>query len=203
MSSLERNLFLMPQGRGQISKQEAEKLAEKPHSELLAEAFDVLCHELEANGNISRFHQLREEYARKLITYWQSKRDAFEKAKEDGKLQNGELVCGDEHLLVESLGVYGSDDEAVLHIRRKTEKEEDEVYITVSRDTGLDEFLSPPKIKSEIRTDPQEAPDIFYEVIFRKGRISTFKRTIFRVDSEHYYPAPTDTRVIDCSMFGL
>ena len=191
-------------GNAELTEKELGEIEGISHSALLEQAFHDLTGELDENGNTEVFGELREKYGRKLITFWQQKRILFEKAVKESRTKAGEeFVNGSERLLVIELGVYERDDEIVLQINRKTDTEEDEVSITVSTERGLDEFLRPPTIKSKIRTEPTEAPDIYYEVVFRNGKISTFERLIYREDQDHIRPYIKDVRIIDCSIFGV
>lgn len=189
-----------------LSEKEIGEILAKPHATLLAEAFEALAGELDTGGNTDEFLRLRQERGQKLIAYWQGKRREYQEALEAGIIseRGKELVTGDERLVVMQLGVYERDDEEVLHIERRTKTEKDEISITASSSLGIDEFLSPPRISSEISTDPEEPADILYKVTFRRGRISTFERTIIHEDKENFArPYIKDTRVIDCSIFGV
>ncbi|OGH10473.1 MAG: hypothetical protein A2857_02140 [Candidatus Levybacteria bacterium RIFCSPHIGHO2_01_FULL_36_15] len=195
---------LQPFGVIQISEQERQKLAEIPHKVLLEEYFNALTGELDTKGNTPRFQLLRQEYARKMLVYWQVKWLKYQQAQKEGIVRESqELVSADEKLSTLYLEPYESDDQRVLLINRKTETERDEVSITASLDSGIDEFFRPPTIKSDIKSDPDEPSDIHYKVVFRRGKISTFERTRLLFDNtgkNHYIK---DTRVIDCSTFGV
>lgn len=182
-------------------------IPEASHSILLAESFDNLYHELNTNGNTARFLELRKRYSARLIDFWQQKKRTYEAASQDAKetepFKGDVLTIGDEKLTVIMLGVYESEDEAVLHIERETPTEKDVVTIAASLDFGLDEFLRPPKIKSEIRSDPSEPHDLEYEVVFRNGLISTFSRLRAIEDPNHKKPYIKVHESIDCSIFGV
>lgn len=187
----------------QLSEEEMREVSETPHSQLLARAFNALSSELDTNGNSAQFQELRIVHARKLIAYWEGKRKHYLEAQRQGKVGvGGELIAGDERLTVFELGVYEDDEAQALSIHRRTRTEKDEVSIVADIHIGVDDFMRPPTIKSDI-TDPDEVTDISFKVVFRGGRISTFERTLVRMDPENNRPYIKDTRVIDCSIFGV
>lgn len=180
-----------------ITEQESRKFAEISHSVLLEKTFNAFTSELDTNVNTPKFKKLRKEYGDALVAYWENKRMIVEKAKKEGLVQK-EYIVGDERISVSQVGVWGRNDEPVLEIKRRTKTEEDDVFITVSRETGL---MFPQTIRSEIRTDPEESSDIFYEVKFKEGKIITFRRTLIKSDPEGNHLYIKDTRIIDFSSF--
>jgi len=162
-----------------ITGEESKELSETSHAKLLSEAFESLSNELDKHGNTAEFQELRKKHSLKPYS------------------------LGDETISVVVCGVYEDEDSAVLQINRHTKTEKDEVQITADRGTGIDEFAYPPTIKSEVKFDPGEAPDIYYKVIFRRGRISTFERALIHTDSSYKRPYIKDIRTIDCSIFGV
>lgn len=198
MTSKERDLLPFLPKDELLSTKEAQRLAERPHSQLLAEAFNALCRELDTNGNTPRFQELREEHSKKLSLYWQSKLVAFSQAAREGRLQNGELVRGDERISIEF--DFGCSEKCKFEIKRETKIEENKVSGAISIPTmTVDDSFRLPTIKSKIRSKPQEPADIFYEVRFCEGKIITFKRGTNHLDPEQNYPITQDSRTIDCS----
>ena len=187
-----------------ITKEELEKLTETSHAKLLDKAFTALSDELDIHGNTAEFQKLRKKHSSKILAFWQNKLSIYQEAQKEGLIKEQELYSlGDETISVVVCGVYEDDDSAILQINRHTKTEKDEVQITADREQGIDEFVYPPTIKSEVKFDPEEAPDIYYKVVFRKGRISTFERTFVHTDPKHQRPYIKDTRCIDCSIFGV
>jgi len=187
-----------------ITKEESEELAEMSHAKLLSEAFETLFNELDNHGNTVKFQELRKEHSLKLLKFWQNKIKIYQKAQKEGLIKEGEpYPLGDETISVVVCGVYEDEDSAFLQINRHTKTEKDEVQITADKETGIDEFAFPPTIKSEVKFDPEEAPDIYYKVVFRKAKISTLERTLVHTDPNNQRPYIKDTRCIDCSIFGV
>lgn len=198
---------------GVLSEEEAKILDETSHSALLHGAFTALADELDQNGNTEKFDSLRIGHAVKLMDYWRTKVTVYKQAVAEGRILDGqELIRGNERLTVSQLGVYENDEEMVLNITRRTKTEDDEVSITASLDSGIDEFMHPPMIKSKVSTDPDEPSiNLYYELILRSNafypdspfKISTFQRTLVREDPNHVRHYIKDTRIIDSSSFGV
>jgi hypothetical protein len=187
-----------------ITKEESEELSEMSHAKLLSEAFETLSNELDKHGNTTEFQELRKKHSLKLLKFWQNKIKIYQKAQKEGLIKEQEpYSLGNETISVVVCGVYEDEDSAILQINRHTKTEKDEVQITADRGTGIDEFAYPPTIKSEVKFDPGEAPDIYYKVVFRRGRISTFERALIHTDPNHQRPYIKDIRSIDCSIFGV
>ncbi len=187
-----------------ITKEESEELSEMSHAKLLSEAFETLSNELDKHGNTTEFQELRKKHSLKLLKFWQNKIKIYQKAQKEGLIKEQEpYSLGNETISVVVCGVYEDEDSAFLQINRHTKTEKDEVQITADRGTGIDEFAYPPTIKSEVKFDPGEAPDIYYKVVFRRGRISTFERALIHTDPNHQRPYIKDIRSIDCSIFGV
>lgn len=187
-----------------ITGEESKELSETSHAKLLSEAFEGLSSELDKHGNTAEFQELRKKHSLKLLRFWQNKIKIYQEAQKKGLINEQEpYSLGDETISVVVCGVYEDEDSAVLQINRHTKTEKDEVQITADRGTGIDEFAYPPTIKSEVKFDPGEAPDIYYKVIFRRGRISTFERALIHTDPNHQRPYIKDIRTIDCSIFGV
>lgn len=187
-----------------ITKEESEELSEMSHAKLLSETFEAFSKEIDKHGNTAEFQELRKKHSLKLLKFWQNKIKIYQKAQKEGLIKEQEpYSIGDETISVVVCGVYEDEDSAVLQINRHTKTEKDEVQITADRGTGIDEFAYPPTIKSEVKFDPGEAPDIYYKVIFRRGRISTFERALIHTDPNHQRPYIKDIRTIDCSIFGV
>ena len=88
-------------------------------------------------------------------------------------------------------------------ITRKIPHETDEVRFVVDEESGIvDEFLFPPKITTKLELETGGIDEMHFEVVFRKNRISTFTRTVVRINPEGL-PYVKDTRQIDCSIFGV
>lgn len=175
-----------------------------PHAELLAKAFQALTQELDTNGNTERFAQIRQRYSRKLIAFWAMKRSAYMRAREEGLIREGEVLqTGDERLTIQKIGEMDRDDDMSLLIVRETPLEKDDVSVTINGERGIDYFLRPPHIKSEIRTESTDAPNLIYEVSFHNKFISTFSRLVVHEDPENQRPYIKDMREIDCSIFGI
>ncbi|MCJ7804901.1 hypothetical protein MUP35_04190 [Patescibacteria group bacterium] len=181
-----------------ITREESEELAEMSHAKLLGEAFEALSKELDTQGNTAKFQELRKEHSLKLIKFWKNKVGVYQKAQKEGLVKVGDSYSHrDETISVVVCGVYEDDNSVFLDIKRHTKTENDEVQMTI-RKTGIDEFGWPPTIKSEVKLDPKEAPDIYYKVTLRKGIISTFERNLYRTDPNHQRPFIKDTRNITC-----
>lgn len=187
-----------------ITDRESKELAKVSHVSLLSEAFKDLSSELDNHGNTAEFQELRKKHSSKLLKFWQNKIKIYQKAQKEGLIKEQESYSfGDETISVVVCGVYEDEDSAFLQINRHTKTEKDEVQMTADREQGIDEFVYPPMIKSEVKFDSEEAPDIYYKVIFRKGKISTFERTLVHTDLNCQRPYIKDTRCIDCSIFGV
>jgi len=181
---------------GTASK-ELEQLPEISHAELLSEAFKALFNELDSHGNTDKFQELRKKYSLRLLKFWQNKIKIYQKAQKQNLVKRGEFYSlGDEAISVSTCGVYEDEDLVVLDIKRHTKTGNDNFQVTINNETGIDDFLSPPTIKSEVRLDPMEAPDIYYKVVFREGQINTFERTLYHTDPTHKLPFIKDTRSI-------
>lgn len=180
-----------------VIKEESEELAEISHTELLSEAFEALSNELDNYGNTAKFQELRKEHSLKLIKFWKNKVEIYQKAQKEGLVKPGDSYSlGEETISATVCGVYEDDDSVFLDIKRHTKTENDEVQMTIDRKTGIDEYAFPPIIKSEVKLDPKEAPDIYYKVVLPKGIISTFERSLYHTDPKHQLPFIKDTRSI-------
>lgn len=174
-----------------------------PHQQLLHEAFDALTGQLDRQGYTGRFNHLRHIHSKKILEYWAAKKAQFEALSGEN---GGSITVGHERIEMIGAERYEDEDDKVLRIIVRDPHEKSSFSMTVNTMLGLDEFMNPPTVESEISLTPGGAPDYYYKAVFRNQRISTFTRT-------KVMPAlgalgelggyMKDTRVIDCSIFGV
>lgn len=177
------------------------ELPTESHADLLHEAFDSLTEELDTQGNTDRFNQLRGDYAKKIFHFWSQKYAKFEKARQKGQLQSGNMFQdGDERLVFAASSIYEDEQPDILNIHRTTSLEEDDVTIIIDENRGL-HMGFPPEIESKIREIPTDPPNTYYKIVFSNNLISTMTQT--RIFANENGREVKSTRQIDCPLFGV
>lgn len=169
---------------------------ELPHHVLLEWAWEELDIELRQEGASPNFLHLRNQYSERILNWWKDRLRIFVRA--GGKIGQTvdlpiEKVFGPELVTVSVAEAYEDEDTKVLLVDRRTPLEKDEVIIAASHE-GVDEYIRPPKIKSQVSSEPDGAYNLVYEVTFSgKGKISRFERV-------QYLPGSVRKQeLIDCS----
>ncbi|MFC1710469.1 hypothetical protein ACFL0F_02320 [Patescibacteria group bacterium] len=179
------------------------------HSKLIGEAWEKINSELKEKGNTSELLTLRRDYSKKLLEYWLNKGRLYMSEEGSSSEVWKNIDGGDIKIIVGE--DYNDEDTKIVIIERRTPLEHDEVTLSVVvtpySDGGycfeLEEYMRPPKIRSEIKTDPDEFEDLIYEVIFRGNKISTFSRQKIYEDKNNERPYIKRYETIDCSIFGV
>lgn len=184
---------------------EAKESEEFNYFDFLQQTFAELKTGLETNGNTQKFREIQKERGQQILNYWRNFATLYQQAVADGKIENGNLL----HLADGSeitIGIaqdYYRDDEFILDIVKRGDKERHEVSITISEDTGLDEFLHPPRIKSKFDREDDERKEYVFEIIFRQNKISTITKAILYIHYDFQLPWIKQVETLDTSSFGV
>jgi hypothetical protein len=196
-----------------VDLQDAEiaEIEETSHAKLLANAFEALTQELDTIENTEkltvaeakRIDALRKEYSKKLLAFWAIKRNVSESVQKERLVNKGRYQTGDESLTFDRVGETESYNGWTLLIRRETNLEKDAVSIIISGEHEIGNFLGDLHIKSEIKTEATESPNLIYEVSFRDKLISNFRRSIVLENPKNQRPYLANIREIDFSTSGI
>jgi len=178
----------------EITYKELEILSETSHGELLGEIFRAFCDELDKNGTTVKLQEVRREKSEKLIKFWQNKMDIYVRALEEGLIEEGERYSSENETIV----IYDIDEgeDASLEVKRNTKTENDEVQIRPDVIMGIDDLGFELIIRSGVKSDPEEAPNIHYELVVKNGLIRSLERLLIHTDPNHKQPFIKDKRTI-------
>lgn len=191
---------------GIVPAEQGEQSVEVDYFRLLQLTFRELKIDLERQGNTPRFRALQKEWAEQILGYWREQISLYKSATSEGRIQEGDslLLPDGSSLAIRVLQDFDRDDEHVLLIdKRRGRAEAHNVSVTVSEETGLDQFLRPPRIESKFDMEDETRKSYTFEIIFREGKISTMSRTVVHTHRDFQLPFIKQTEVLDTSSFGV
>ena len=120
--------------------------------------------------------------------------DIYVRALEEGLIEEGERYSSENETIV----IYDIDEgeDASLEVKRNTKTENDEVQIRPDVIMGIDDLGFELIIRSGVKSDPEEAPNIHYELVVKNGLIRSLERLLIHTDPNHKQPFIKDKRTI-------